>query len=314
MLGRTAANLFWLARYVERAENMARLLEAGYRMSLSRSRDGSSSEHLVSMMQAAAIEDGFNEKYEVADLRSVINYMLFDPDNVSSVFNCLRNARTNGRAERTSMTTDMWESLNSTWLEFCDIKPGFVTEKQLPDLLAWIKRSSYQFRGALLGTVMRTDGFAFSQAGSFVERADNTARILDIKYYVLLPRATQIGGELDLQQWALILRATSAMRAYRHLYHDRFRSGNIAEFLILRPESPRSLLFSVRGMNGALAMLADIYGEGTAAQERGAELAQMLEGNDMERIFKTGLHEYLTGFIASNTGVTEALSESYNFL
>lgn len=313
MLGRTAANLFWMSRYVERAENIARLLEAGYRFSLMRSRDGDPGDHLVSMMQAAAVEEAFFERHETADLRSVAHFMLFDPDNASSVYSCLRNARTNARAERTSLTMDMWEALNAAWLEFSQLRPGQVSEKHLLDLLAWIKRTSYQFRGAFLGTVLRTDGFAFAQVGNVIERADNTARLLDMKYYVLLPRATQVGGDLDLQQWTLILRAASAYRSYRHIYHDRFKPFNIAEFLILRPEMPRSLLFCVRRVSASLDMLKGYYGSETVAHEIAEGMSLMLEGNTMDKIFKTGLHEFLTAFLARNNGLTAALSDSYNF-
>jgi uncharacterized alpha-E superfamily protein len=188
MLGRTAQNLFWLSRYVERAENMARLLEVGYRMSLTSRREGGASEHLISMMQAAEADEGFAAKHEVADVDSVARYMMFDPDNPSSVYSCLQAARTNARSVRTAITTDMWESMNGAWLEFSQIKPRDVRGAKLLGLLQWVKQRSHEFRGALLGTILRDDGFSFLQAGNFVERADNTARILDMKYYVLLPR------------------------------------------------------------------------------------------------------------------------------
>jgi len=313
MLGRTAQNLFWLSRYVERAENMARLLEVGYRMSLTSRREGGASEHLMSMMQAAEIDEDFAKKDRPADVDTVAHFMMFDPDNPSSVYSCLQMARTNARSVRTAITSDMWESINSAWLEFSQIKPRDVRGAKLLGLLEWVKHISHQFRGALLGTILRDDGFAFLQAGNFVERADNTARILDMKYYVLLPRAKMVGGDLDIQQWTLILRAASAHRSYRHVYHDRYKAHNIADFLILRPEMPRSLIFCARFIEQNIETLGEFYGRQKECNTAAAQLRAMVEGTTMETIFSHGLHEFLTEFIARNNTVSNSLSESYNF-
>lgn len=313
MLGRTAQNLFWLSRYVERAENMARLLEAGYRMSLTSRREGGASEHLMSMMQAAEVDEDFAKRHTTPDVDTVAHFMMFDPDNPSSVFACLQAARTNARSVRTAITGDMWESINSAWLEFSQIKPRDVRGAKLLGLLEWVKHLSHEFRGALLGTILRDDGFAFLQAGNFIERADNTARILDMKYYVLLPRAKMVGGDLDIQQWTLILRAASAHRSYRHVYHDRYKAHNIADFLILRPEMPRSLIFCARFLEQTTETLAEFYGKKQTCNEAAGQLRSMVEGTTMDTIFSHGLHEFLTEFIARNNRVSNALSESYNF-
>ena len=313
MLGRVAQNLFWLSRYVERAENMARLLEVGYRMSLTSRREGGASEHLLSMMQAAEMDEQFGLKHKVADIASVSQFMLFDETNLSSVRSCLLAARTNARSVRTALTTDMWESLNAAWLEFSSIDPRDVSGSKLIDLLAWVKTVSYRYRGALLSTFLRDEGYAFSQIGNFVERADNTARILDMKYYVLLPRPDLVGSDVDIQQWTLILRAASAHRSYRHVYHDRYKAANIADYLILRPEMPRSLIFSVGWINRTLDMLTEIHGGESDGHAAAAEVTAMLEGNSMERIFAYGLHDFLTEFIEKNNDITVAIAKSYNF-
>ncbi len=313
MLGRTAQNLFWLSRYVERAENMARLLEVGYRMSLTSRREGAVSEHLVSMMQAAEVDEAFALKNRPADVDNVAHFMMFDPDNPSSVYSCLLAARTNARSVRTAITSDIWESINGAWLEFAQIKPRDVRGAKLLGLLQWIKQVSNQFRGALLGTILRDEGFAFLQAGNFIERADNTARILDMKYYVLLPRVTLVGGDLDIQQWTLILRAASAHRSYRHVYHDRFKAQNIADFLILRPEMPRSLAFCAQYVRQNVEALAQFYGKEQASCEAVRQLCAMVENTNMETVFSHGLHEFLTEFMARNYHVSNTLAESYNF-
>ncbi|WP_246018368.1 alpha-E domain-containing protein [Pelagibacterium montanilacus] len=312
-LGRIAANLFWMSRYVERAENMARLLEVGYRMSLTERGEDESSDHLLSMMRAAEVDDIFATKHDVVDVSTVAHFMLFDIDNPSSVRSCLDAARTNAKSVRTAITTDMWESLNSTWIEFSQIHPRQVLGNRLPSFLQWIKQNANQFRGALLGTLMRTDGFAFAQAGGFIERADNTARILDVKYYVLLPQSSEVGGDVDIQQWTMILRAASAHRAYRHLYRDRYRAWNIADFLIFRKEMPRSLAFCVTSVAAMLGMLEQLYGEPSSCHDEAIKMAQRLTTSDMDKVFAEGLHEYLTAFIASNNGLTDAISDSYNF-
>src|ERR1700710_1729405 len=291
MLGRTAQNLFWLSRYVERAENMARLLEVGYRMSLTSRREGGAAEHLVSMLQAAEVDEAFAEKHEVADVASVSHFMLFDEENPSSVRSCLLAARTNARSVRTALTLEVWETINAAWLEFAAIKPEGITGARLPELLAWVKRVSHEFRGALISTILRDDGYAFSTIGGYVERADNTARILDMKYYVLLPRATFVGGDVDIQQWTLILRAASAHRSYQHVYHDRYKAWNIADYLILRPEMPRSLMFCFSHITRTLEMLADSYDRRLSCHEAAARVNAMLTGNNMDNIFQGGLHE-----------------------
>ena len=313
MLGRAAQNLFWLSRYVERAENMARLLEVGYRMSLTSRREGGSSEHLISMMQAAEVDEDFAKKDRPADVDTVAHFMMFDPTNPSSVYTCLQAARTNARTVRTAITSDMWETLNSAWLEFSQIRPRDVRGAKLLELLEWVKHLSHEFRGALLGTILRDDGFAFLQAGNFVERADNTARILDMKYYVLLPRAKMVGGDLDIQQWTLILRAASAHRSYRHVYHDRYKAHNIADFLILRPEMPRSLIYCARFIESQVETLAQFYGKKQVCDDAAQQLRAMVEGTTMDTIFAHGLHEFLTEFMARNNRVSDSLSESYNF-
>jgi uncharacterized alpha-E superfamily protein len=313
MLGRNAANLFWMSRYVERAENIARLLDVGYRMSLTERGEDGASDHLLSMLRAAEMEEGFFEKHEEADVASVANFMLFDTDNPSSVKSCLLNSRTNARSVRTAITTDMWESLNSTWLEFSQIQPRQVLGNRLPGFLQWIKQSSNQFRGALLGTALRNDGFAFAQTGTFIERADNTARILDVKYYVLLPRSSMVGGEVDIQQWTMILRAASAHRSYRHVYHERYRARNIGDFLIFRKEMPRSLAFCVTSVTSMLGMIEQLYGEPSSCHDEAIKLAQVLTTGTMDAVFEDGLHEYLDRFITANNQLTVAISDSYNF-
>ncbi len=315
MLGRTANDLFWLSRYLERAENMARLVEVGYRIALlPRDGDGSHSEWL-STLQSAGCERGYNDKYETLQTRDVVNYLLFDAGNPSSVRSCFDTARRNARAQRTALTREMWTSLNGSWMEFNAIRPSGLSSGSLPDLLDWIKERSAAYRGALTNTILRNDTYQFSQLGAFVERADNTARILDVKYYVLLPRPEMIGSSVDNVQWAAILRSVSAHRSYRWVYRDSYRPWNIADYVILNPLMPRSLRFCYGQIAAALDELSAQYKEpqsNPAAKSARATLDR-LDTTDMTALFQEGLHEFLREFIARNVRLATEISAAYHF-
>ena len=201
-----------------------------------------------------------------------------------------------------------------TWNELLSVKPSELTADRLPVFLEWVKQRSMTFRGAVLGTMLRNENYYFSQLGNFIERADNTARILDVKYFILLPKPSDVGSELDMQQWAQILRSVSAHRSYRWFYRDsRYRPWLVAEFLILREEMPRSLVFSHQWINTALEGLGNLHGQRYACHEMAAESLARLRAGKMEDIFQGGLHEYLSSFIATNTNLSASISQTYHF-
>ena len=311
MLGRTANDLYWMARYMERAENMARLLEVGYRLSLSPSEAGGDAWR--STLRSAGCEQAYLDRHDVIDRAQVVQFLLLDKDNSSSIYSCLASARRNARAQRTALTSDMWESLNSAWIDFSANAARRMAPNELPALFAWIRERSALFRGSLLNTILRNDTFFFSQLGTFLERADNTARILDTKYYVLLPRNELVGGGLDSAQWAELLRSVSAHRSFRWVYRDAFKPWLIADFLILNPQMPRSLRACYAEIAPALAGLAASYGEETACQSLAAETLSRLDRADMQGIFQSGLHEFLTDFIAGNNRLGCEISTTYHF-
>lgn len=315
MLGRTASSLFWLSRYVERSENMARLVDVGYRISLLPGIGNSGHrEDWNSTLVSAGCDYGFMQHYDEVNERNVINYMLFDDENPSSVRACLRTARDNARSVRTALTREMWESLNTTWIEFSDIKPHHMTRNKLPTLLDWIKERSMLFRGAMLGTILRNDTFHFGQFGAFIERADNTSRILDVKYHLLLPQNEMIGGGIDTYQWSTILRTVSAHRNYRWIYRDsKPKPWNVAEFLILRREMPRSLIHCYAWLSESMDGLEQLYGERSPSMDITRKTYDCLRNGDMTSIFADGLHEFLQDFIACNNQLTTALASDYNF-
>ena len=313
MLGRTANDLFWMSRYMERAENMARLLEVGYRIALLPRDVAGHDDEWRSTLRSAGCDKGYIAKHGAYDTPKVVSFMLFDADNPSSVYSSLATARRNARAQRTALTRDMWESLNSAWIEYSAIDPHNLSANRLPPLLDWIKERSALFRGTLLNTILRNDTFYFNQLGTFLERADNTARILDVKYYVLLPHNELVGGEIDRAQWAAILRSVSAHRSYRWVYKESYKPWRIADYLMLNRQMPRSLRSCYEEIALALVELGHFYGAFNGPQTLAQETLHQLADGDMNAIFQSGLHEFLTDFIARNNRLGSLISSAYHF-
>jgi len=314
MLSRTADGLYWLARYMERAENVARILSAGQRIaSLTRS-VGSESNEWESTLVAAGCAEGYRDKLGEVTPGGVVDFLVRDPDNPSSVLSCLETARRNARAVRTALTADMWETLNDTWLELRTFESfeGASGERILR-LLEWVKHRSLLFNGAYANTMLRNDAYYFTQLGTFLERADNTARILDVKYYVLLPHNEIVGGEIDSVQWAAILRSVSAHRSYRWVYKDSYKPWQIADYLILNRQMPRSLHSCYEEIESALDQLGGFYGNSNGCQALAHETRRLLIDGDMSAIFQSGLHEFLAEFIARNNRLGNQISTTYHF-
>ena len=314
MLGRTASSLYWMSRNMERAENMARLLEVGYRVSLMPGAIEGHRDEWRSTLQSAACSSAYDAKFEEITAAKVIGFLIFDEDNPSSIRSSIKSARNNGRAVRTALSRDVWESINSTWNELTQIKPSSITADRLPLFLDWIKQRVMSFRGAVLGTMLRNDNYYFSQLGNFIERADSTARILDVKYFILLPKPTDVGSDLDTLQWAQILRSVSAHRAYRWFYKNAsYKPWLIAEFLILKEQMPRSLVFSYDWINTALDGLGNLYGKRYECHDMAGDIRDSIKSGGMEQIFQSGLHEFLQGFIADNNALAMSIARTYNF-
>ena len=239
MLGKTAGSLFWMARYLERSENNARLIDAGFRIALTRS--STAAAEWKSVLVTAGVNQAFKAAHGDYSSARVIDFLLRDPANPSSILSVIRQARDNARTARTALTRETWEAVNTSWMTLVALLKRQVREDDLPDVLTTIRQQSAQVRGALNGTMLRNDGYHFALLGTYLERADNTARILDVKYYLLLPSVAHIGTSIDNVQWETILRSVSAHRAYRWLYGAEISALKIAEFLILDRQTPRSL-------------------------------------------------------------------------
>ncbi len=310
MLSRTADNLYWLARYMERADTSARLLEVGSRISLIPSAHGYRSEW-DSLLQASGMAEGFAKKYGDPVQRNIESWLFFDRDNPSSVASCVTGARENGRIVRTALTTQVWDALNTAFEELKALERRPRSELELSRLTEWVMRHTAMVRGAIDATLLRNDGYNFLNIGYYLERADNTARLMDVKYYVLLPRVDFIGSGLDNYQWTTLLRAMGSHRAFHWAYGGEVTAGKIADFLILNPQCPRSLTTCVAGIANHLGRLAKSYGRETEALGQARALMAGIEATTVEAIFEEGLHDYLTRFIGDAAVLADGINAAY---
>jgi len=312
MLGKTAGGLFWMFRYLERSENTARLIEAGFRIALTRA-DGDDDEW-GSVLQTAAVAHLYYQKHETLEAAKAIDFLLRDATNPSSVLSAISAARMNARLVRTAITREVWEAVNDTYMILKQALARPVSARDLPEVLALIRQQSALVRGAMHGTMLRNDIFDFCRLGTFLERADNTARILDVKYYVLLPSISQIGSSLDNVQWETILRSVAGQRAYRWITQGETSPMGIADFLIFDGRMPRSLAFSVGKIATNLGYLERAYSQRHPCHDRIDVLSARLTHGTIERVFEDGLHEFITDFLADVARLGQQVETDYRFL
>lgn len=311
MLGKTAGGTFWMFRYLERSENTARLLEAGLRIALTGSTDPQ--DEWASVLKTAGASAAYRDRYDRHDGPSTIDFLLRDQHNPSSVLSVIEEARQNARLVRTALTREVWEATNEAWLSLSAALADPIPDRELPRVLGLIRQESALVRGALHGTMMRNDIYDFARLGTFVERADNTARILDVKYYILLPSALHVGSRLDNVQWETILRSVSAQRAYRWQNPGEINPPDIADFLILDARMPRSLAFCFMKLDDNLSYLETDYGERHRCQELAAGLRASVSDRAIGSIFEEGLHEFLDGCITETNRLARQIELDYRF-
>jgi len=305
MLSRTAENLFWMGRYIERADATARLIEMGRRMTML---PGANAEwRSVARASGAAL----GEDPKAGDAQ-IIAHLLIDAENRSSIRCCIAQARANARAIRTAITSDMWEALNDHWrlLETLDADEAIA---DLPVWLDWTRQRAAAFRGAAETSLLRNEGYIFLRLGEYIERAEMTLRLLDVKYYVLLPETDVVGGGRDFHQWTSLLRATSAMRAYHHVDRGDYTPWGIAEFLVLNPTFPRSANFCFRAMERHLDDLARLNGERHPCQQTASEMVERLGVCEIQTLFQSGLHEFIGEAVQVTNRLSTEISRAYYF-
>ncbi|HEX3062125.1 MAG TPA: alpha-E domain-containing protein, partial [Usitatibacter sp.] len=241
--------------------------------------------------------------------REVLHFMALDPENPSSIYACARQARENSRAVRGAITSEMWEVLNSTWLEMQQMDEDKMQARGISAFFDWVKERSHLFRGVTFGTMHRDDAYEFARLGTHMERADSTARILDVKYHILLPSVKDVGGAVDYYQWSAVLRSVSAFESYRKVYRDVITPLKLAELLILRDDIPRSLRFCLRQVHETLGHVQNAQSGETL--RRAGQVLSALQYGRISEIFAGGLHEYLTEFLQSMQDLSVHIQRSF---
>lgn len=311
MLGKTANGLFWMYRYMERAENTARLIETGQRIALTRLNQ--SDDEWASVLQSADCLHGYQAAHDEISRDLAVDWMLRSKDNPSSVVASVNAARQNARLVRTAITGDVWEAVNSAYMALKRTLARKVTERDLPSALRLIRHHAALVRGVTHGTMLRNDIYDFARLGTFLERADNTARILDVKYYVLLPSARSVGTSLDNVQWESILRSVSAKGGFRMEYGAGGGPREIAAFLILDKRMPRSLAFCAGKLRDNLDYLGSEEDAGVLSREKVASLEDRLKSKSIDEIFEYGLHEFLQTTLEDLSGISRQIEQDFRF-
>ena len=315
MLSRVAENLLWISRSIERADNVARLIDTARRMvTLPRSSGRPITNEWSSILIAAGASSTFQGDLDTASRDEAVEHLVADVSNPSSIYNCIKNARENARAIRFGLTTEVWNSLNGAWNEL----PNQISLlRQRPSYLAefvdWVKTCQSQFRGGVEGTLVRDDSLEFLRIGSNIERSDATARILDVKYHVLLPSLDEIGGSLDHYQWISLLQAVGVQRAYHFVTKSDVTRKGVAAFLISNESNPRSLAFCISGVVNSLKRLEAIYGQPPSCLAKAESILAELRAVDIDYVLNAGLHEYLTWFIQGIADLSREIGEAFAF-
>lgn len=319
MLSRTADHLFWMARYMERAENTARMLDVNYQTSLLPQSADAAEKGWKGLLSISELSGDFAKRFGEVTPRSVMTYMVADAANPSSIRSCLMAARENARAVRGSLTTEVWETQNQTWLEFQRMADDCEFLQDPSAAFEWVKFRSHLSRGVTVGTMLQDEAFHFLRIGSFLERADNTARLLDVKFHAveseffgasqrlgamgqIQQNSTDGGGpdpdkeiEFDFYHWSAILRSVSGFEVYRKAYRNVIRPEKVAELLILRQDMPRSLAACMHEVLSNLRMVANEQSGETL--RRAGRLYADLQYGRIDEILATGLHAFLTQFL-----------------
>jgi len=289
MLSSTAKNLYWMGRYLQRAKTTARLIEATQRMALQSS--GKEAEGVVAIF---GMDDEFRQRQSQGGrLSNLIDFLAFDENNPSSIVSSIGSARRNAREERNNITVDVWESLNGLWLELTARLRGNRAGLDRGALIESAKKQAVMIFGAAQVTLLRDEAYNFFQIGAFLERGDNTARILDVKFHALRPDGDPHTGDMDYFAWSELLACIGAVRTYRRIYRSSLDPKKIADLMMLRRDVPRSVHHCLWMVDLAMRELADIYGARGEADRLAGELHARLRYARIEQVFDTGLHEFL---------------------
>jgi uncharacterized alpha-E superfamily protein len=312
MLGRTANSLFWMFRYLERAENTARLLEAALRMALTRDLVTAEAEWR-SVIATLGLQRAFEAAHDSYDGLAVWNFVLRGASNPGNVRMMIGAVRSNARMARINISSDVWEAVNENWMKLDALLARPVGQTAVGEVLGAIRRAGTQVHGAFDGSILRDEGYHFARAGTFIERADSTARILDMKYFLLLPSLSYVGSSLDTGQWEQVLRSVAGARVYSWLNAGQIEARGIVEFVVLDDRFPRSLAFCRNALRQNLAALARMHGAEGRCNALMHEADSHISDLTVDQIFDQGLHEFLVDFLARNAAIAQAIAQDYRF-
>ncbi|KRI00357.1 alpha-E domain-containing protein [Curvibacter sp. PAE-UM] len=299
MLSRTADHLYWMNRYTERAENTARMLNVNYETSLLPQSAAVAQVGWQGLLSISELLPSYTALYGEVTAKGVMEFMVSDEDNPSSIISCLRAARENARAVRGTLTTEVWETQNQTWLSVNRMLKSGEFERDPGQFFEWVKFRSHLSRGVAVGTMLMDESLHFMRLGTFLERADNTARLVDVKFHAaqrdFFGNGKQKDQEYDFYHWSAILRSVSGFEIYRKVYRDVIRPERVAELLILRPDMPRSLHASMNEVVSNLHLVGSDSGSETL--RHAGKLRAELQYGRIDEILATGLHAFLTQFL-----------------
>jgi len=310
MLSSTADHLFWMARYTERAENTARMLDVNLENSLMPQNQRALEQGWLAQLKISELEPHFFKKYDAPTQQNVINFMVKDAENLSSIASCLKAARENARAVRGSLTTEVWETNNLTWLMLQRHLKSGLHMSDPSEFFEWVKFRSHLSRGVTIGTMLQDESLNFIRLGTFLERADNTARILDVKFLAAHnDDGSEITGQAEFYYWAALLRSVSGFEIYRKVYRDVITPERVAELLMLQVNMPRSLMACLKGV---VLDLSEVRSDTSAETEKFARsLYKELESTSINSILKFGLHAYLIRFLENINELGMRLSNDF---
>lgn len=313
MLSRTADHLFWMSRYTERAENTARMLDINYQTSLLPQSAAVAQVGWQGMLSISELLPAYIKKYHEVTPAGVTEFMVSDETNPSSIISCLRAARENARAVRGTLTTEVWETQNQTWLELKTVLRQSNFERDPTQFLEWVKFRSHLSRGVTIGTMLMDQALHFMRMGTFLERADNTARLVDVKFDAMhsdfFGAATEQDQEYDFYHWSAILRSVSGFEIYRKVYRNVIKPECVADLLILRADMPRSLHACMSAVVDNLTMLS--HDQSAQTQRRAGKMLADLKYAHIDEIMATGLHAYLTQFLDRVNELGGAISKDF---
>lgn len=308
MLSRVANSIYWMGRYLERADNVARFLDVNFHLMLDLSLDEQSTQWYP-IVAASGDDEDFNRRYKAVDERSVVRFLTFDDSNANSIQQSVYRARENARTVREVIPAEMWEKIN----ELYHLTRAHSRKRSLHDLQDYykaVRQAGHQFTGLLENTMSRRQGWQFAHMGRMLERADKTARLLDVKYFLLLPNAGEVDTAYDAVQWGAVLKSVDALEMYRQQFHT-INYRDVTHFLLFAKAFPRSVLYCLDAAAGALGSICIDAGVTSPAMQDMTKLGQTIHTSDAAHVISAGLHEFIDRLQLDLNGVDEAVYQSY---